>query len=267
MRLAWKAVYALLPIALVFLVFAVPPARAAGGKSSSFALGVTPAAVEVDINYAGAQVKLSGRAPAGTGMVAVVSSKPSPESISKKGKRLGFLWMTTGQVEVENVPAVYLVYSSGKLDGLVAADEPVRGRLDSAFPLVDASVLDVDHDDTVLSAETAQPYLEGLQDIRQSEGLYGVHEGGIEPGDEGWQATVDLPAAAPPGAYAVTAYFVRDGRVVDEETASFVVEKAGLVSTLANLAHGNPSVYGGFSVFLAVILGLGVGRVFSQHDH
>jgi len=257
------AICAMIVLPLAFLAAGIAHADAGGDLRPNLALHVSPATIEIGVNYAGANEELAGTAPVGSQVAVVVSTAPTSSFLSKKDKVLGVLWMNTESVKVENAPVVYLVYTSAPLGGLLPPGDPLRAELDSSGPVAGASVVDAEGGASITAAE-AKEYLDGLCQIRLGEGLYGLHEGGVTLHDGAWQVPVALPSTAPPGDYQVTAYAIADNTVVGKAVTDFTIEKSGVVSLLANMAHNSPSVYGGMSILLAGTIGLGVARLFSK---
>jgi hypothetical protein len=173
--------------------------------------------------------------------------------------------MTTERARVDNVPGLCALYSSAPLQSLLSSDELARLQIDPTFAalLNGATVESAAPDETPISPSDAQAYLQGLLNARIEQGFYRLHERDISIQGTEWATSLSLPADAPIGSYEVTAYAIEDMQVVGKDTASFSVEKSGVVDFLGTMARNNAVAYGGLTIVVAVAAGLGVGRLFS----
>jgi hypothetical protein len=62
----------------------------------------------------------------------------------------------------------------------------------------------------------------------------------------------------------VTAYAVKDKKVVETATADVSVDQVGLVKSFADMAKNKAAVYGIISILAALCAGFGVGLVFRK---
>jgi hypothetical protein len=62
----------------------------------------------------------------------------------------------------------------------------------------------------------------------------------------------------------VTAYAVKDKKVVEEAEGNVLVEQVGVVKALANMAETKGALYGMMSIIVALGAGFGVGIIFRK---
>jgi len=251
------------------IVAACPAYADSTGAPSPLSVEVEPSTVDIGINYAGASIVLGGNSAAADQIAIKVSSPRAASPVSKKSRVGGVLWLATDQATVEDVPAFFALYSSAPLREMLSPQDLARCELDPSFaPLLEeATVVSDASEAATVPASKAQEYLVGLRDIRVEQGLYSAREGDLAIHGTKWDATLDLPADAPPGDYEVTAYAIADKRIVSTATTTFMVEKAGAEEFLATMAHENPPVYGTLAILAAVGVGLGIGRIFGGGGH
>jgi len=107
-KLAWLGL-----LAAITLAPAVAPA-------SSAKIRLFPDRVDIGAFFQGVGVTLQGEIPLGCEAVVEIQGAPGHEDLLRQGRR-GGLWMTVGEIRVENVPNLYLVLSSAanlpQLDG------------------------------------------------------------------------------------------------------------------------------------------------------
>jgi hypothetical protein len=104
--------------------------------------------------------------------------------------------------------------------------------------------------------------------FKESSKLYALSAGNISvtenQGKQHYQVLMNWPYQAPPGDYTVTAYAVRDRKVVETAEAHVAVEQVGMVKSFAGMAKNNGGLYGIISVLAALGAGFGVGMVFRK---
>ncbi len=253
-------------------------------------ISTMPGLVEVGINFAGANVLVEGRAVEGAQVIVKVSSEPAPVKLSKKGRVMGIFWMTTDTAVVQNMPSFHMIYSSQPLGTLLGKQEQVEIGADAECTSImsQARVAGGSGRGESISPEQAREYVVALRDIYIKSRKYvpcvschsaransstaqgagnELSEGRVSLSNDVWQVSIKLPADAPLGNYDVTAYFVRDKKVVASQSTSFIVQKTGLEQWLGAMAVHNAPVYGLVSVGLVVLAGLCIGLVFPKAGH
>jgi len=248
---------------------------------------ISPSVVGVGINFGGADVVVQGKAPEGTQLVVKISSQPDTVKLSKKGRVMGIFWMTTESAVVENMPSFYAVFSSEPLETLLSREEQTRIGVDTecAGLMAQANVVGGSAKGDGLPAEEAQTYVTSLRDMyiksgryvtcmschRAQPGTVAGHSPTTQPAEmavqltqNDWNLRLALPADTPLGVYDVTAYYVRDGKVVDSQSAAFSVEKVGIVETLGTMSTRNAPLYGAMALAIVVVAGLVIGAIFPK---
>jgi hypothetical protein len=246
-------------------------------------LVVSPESVDIGLDFSGADVSISGTTPEGADVVLVMDGPLDSVKVRKTGKVMGLFWMTVDQAEVEDMPAFHMVLSSEPIEHLLSREQQVRLGVDpeSSNILDQAQAVDP-NDESALSGEKQTEFVTALRDMYITKGQYtpwkcyheaeaadcdaGAPAGAlIQPDDSGrWQTTIGLPSDAPLGEYSVQAHYVRDGQVVMSDTATFKVEKAGVVDSLGTMAEEKAPLYGAMSLAIAVVMGLTIGFVFTR---
>lgn len=218
--------------------------------------------IKIDFFYHGSTVSISGESDPNTDLVIKVASPDSHQSLKKKGRIAGLLWMNIGELRFEYVPNLYLLYSTKRLEEMLKKEEAVEHRLGY-------NALERDIEITPISDETekAKWFKEFIR-FKESSRLYVISSGRISifpnNGREGYSLMLDWPYEAPPGDYMVTVYSVKDGHVTEKAETKVLVEQVGSVKTLANTAKNNGALYGIISITIALGAGFGVGLIFKK---
>ncbi|MCL6558600.1 MAG: TIGR02186 family protein [Firmicutes bacterium] len=247
--------YYWLPVLLVLLLghAAVAPAN----------ILVEPDNIGVKLNFSGTTVTVTGTAPPGSDVCLRVTSPPVRVPLNRQGKVAGF-WMSVQKTVVEGLPKVYHVYTSSKLDGF-------QGSLSGIFSYKDAMsgarvIEKRGEEHRTLSTAEAQPFVKALVEIYKKKGLYAVHEGKVKIENGRFTAQVEVPAGVPQGDINVTAFVLKNGRVLDRQETSFTVKSAGVVHWLRYLSGTDGPVYGGLAVMIALFTGVAIGMAFGVLD-
>lgn len=235
------------------------PSVQAGEAPAAASLSVRPEVIRMDTFYAGAQVTVEGRLPAGSGVVVAVKGPTAEETFNKKG-RFGPIWANAGKVRISGVPSLHLVFAGGPLDGLLSREELDRYQLDrkalETQMKVEPAALD--------QPEVREHYLK----LKAGQGVLRLEEGSVrgEEGPEGmtFRLTFRWPKVAPPADYLVEAYACRDGRVVSRGERLLRVVKVGFPEKLADMARHRAVLYGILCVLAATLAGLGIDFVASK---
>ncbi len=218
--------------------------------------------IKIDFFYHGSTVSISGISDPGTDLIIKVAAPEGHETLKEKGKVGGILWMNVQTMKFENVPNLYSIHSTKKLDDIISKDEmdkyviglPALGRHTVIEPVENA-------------AEKDRWFNEFIK-YKERSSLYNTSEGKIEMkeenGKQSYYILTQWPYQAPPGDYIVTVYAVKDGKVVEQAESRVLVEQAGIVKTLAVMAKSNAAVYGLLSILAALGAGFGVGLIFRK---
>lgn len=256
--------WAVLLLGLVFLF-----SFAGQGMAAENQLTVSPEKVDVGVNFQGTTLNISGSVPDNAKVYLKVSSpNDSILKLSKKGK-VNLFWMNVENTSVTKVPKLYQVFTSSPLSDLTEDMQNELG-VDQKFSAVykEAEVSEHGEGGSVkLEKSEANEFISSLVTIYEKEGLYSLNENAIQVNGGHFNASIQLPANIPQEKCNVTAYFVKDGKVIGTSTQSFVVETVGIVKWLNNLAIYDGPSYGFMSVIIALLVGSAIAFLFILLDN
>jgi len=216
-------------------------------------VSVEPGEIDIDLLYSGSRPVVRAEVPA-VPMVAVrLMGHRERLELKRKGKVWGFLWLSVGDVTLEEVPVAYLLATSAPLARLVPAGE--GGVPTLGYPAL-AAVAGADAE-----------YFPELVKLKEREGLFGIDEGGaeltsIDSATASVTASFDLPARIPAGDYTIDVLGFENGAERRLATTTLHVEHAGLARTLRSLALEHGLLYGVSAVAVALLAGVLTGFVF-----
>jgi uncharacterized protein (TIGR02186 family) len=245
---------------MIFLSF-LPVSGIAGRVSPPGINVVQPKIIRIGSFFSGGQVTVRGVVPSGDQVALRILAPRDPLVLMKKG-RIGGLWMNVGQITFQDIPKVYLLWTSGKLAALGKEAGLRPWKLDYPSLLADAL--------PQKNPEEEAPLLRELIKLKEEDRLYQLHEGAVQIKvleDGAWDqfdAVLDLPAKIEPGLYALEMIAFKDGQGRLIHSSSLEVKLAGFPALVSNLAARQGWWYGILAVIIATLSGLIIGIVFSS---
>ncbi len=222
---------------------------------------VQPKTIRIGTFFSGGQVTVRGVVPAGDQVALRILGPRHPLVLMKKG-RVGGLWMNVGQVTFQDIPKIYLLWTSTPVSSLGTEAERRSWKMD--YPSLLAGALPRNN------PEEEGRLLQELVKLKEADQLYHIFEGAVkmkslEPEDwEQVDALLSLPAKIEPGSYSLEmiAFKGGQGRLIHSSTLE--VRLAGLPALVSDLAARQGLWYGILAVLIATVSGLLIGIVFSS---
>ena len=239
-------------LSIVLQVVLSLPALAASEPEPSASLKVDPIEIGVNMFFSGETVHVEGTIPAGYEAAVLCSGEEGSVELKRKGKVLGFLWMSIGDVVFDNVPSFYVLNTSIPLADLAPA--PVLEKLRLGYPALESTVVRLPK-----QAKFVGDFREFLK-LKEGENLYSYDERGakLAPGPGGamqLSAECLLPTKAPWGEYEVRLFGFKAGMGELLRAERLHVAPVGVAARISALARDHGLLYG----ILAVVIALGVG--------
>jgi uncharacterized protein (TIGR02186 family) len=219
--------------------------------------------ITIDFFYHGSSVSIKGESDPGVDLVIKITSPEGHQVMKQKGKVAGALWMNVGELNFENTPDLYRLYSTQRVDVILKPEE-LTGHM-IGYPALRNHV----EISPVSSEQERAQWFEEFVKFKEAQKLYTYSFGTIStrPGSNGKQEyfiMTDWPYQAAPGDYLVSVYAVKNGRVIEQAESKVNVEQVGMVKTLATMAKDKAALYGILSIGIALSAGFGVGVVFKK---
>lgn len=246
---------------LIALIVLILPASAQQVEEQVIA-NMSTNRVAITANFDGSEILIFGavkrEAPApDTGpleVIIAVSGPPEDVTIRQKSREFG-IWVNTDSFDVVQVPSYYAVASSNPVSHILDVTEDLEHgiSIQNAVRTVDDSA----------ATRKAYEFTNALIRIRQNNGLYSLHEGTVEVGEETlFNTSVSLPSNLTEGIYIARIFLARDMQVISEYKTLLYVQKEGLERWIFNLAQEQPLIYGLLSLFIAIAAGWMASAVF-----
>lgn len=242
----------ILPALSGLLILSCAPAAAAG-------LRLIPDSIRIGPFFSGALVHVSGEIPSGSQAIVEMIGKRIEEQLLRKGRRWD-IWMTVGEIDIEDAPCLYLVMSTSPTEFSRLGTDAEFGY--AALKRRAYFTGDVQE---MPRAEIFRWFIE----LKEEENLYGLQPGTLKvSGRSGDLDTIEgsfrIPSRIPPGDYTVRLSVVDHGHLLQSETAHLSVGMSNLPAFLTSLSRRHGALYGLFAVAIAVIFGFLVGVAFKR---
>ncbi len=241
----------LVPVILALAMFI-------SGQAMALTCKVTPGTIPISLGYHGTKVTISGDGLDANDLIIQIHSPPGEEHLKYKGKAGGIFWMKLGTMTFENVPGVYLVYSTQDTHKLLSPEtcEELSIGFDALKKkaVIKSDLKDLDRD----------RWLKEYMKFKEEEHVYLEKTGviKIDPASHAYTAEIDWPFEAPPGEYNVEVFAIQNGKVVDKAEAKLKDMRVGVEELLSHMAFEKPALYGIIALVVAIVAGFGVGMVF-----
>ncbi len=242
----------------------------AGASEAPVTLKLSHPTLKITTFYDGTTVNVSGTLPANDDILLHVIGAKKNVALKVKGKVAGLLWMNKTDVELENTPAVYMVYTPEKI-----GKDLLLAQLEGKYKAMvkDVALLGVGYKalvkDIAIKPESADKKFVFGEYVKLMEkaGVYGVYDGAVNYGPvegktKSFSATLIIPPKMTAGKYLVEAVAVRDGKPVGRARETLTIELSGLPKIIASLAYEHSLLFGIMAVAIAVATGLLIGVLF-----
>ncbi len=226
--------------------------------------------IQISTFYNGTTLQASGTVPADADALLHVLGAKKNVALKVKGKVAGLLWMNKTDVELENTPAVYMVYTPEKVgeDMLLAQLDMDYSAMVKEVAMLGVGYKALVRDIEIKPASADKKFVFGEYiKLMEKAGVYGVYNGAVEygpvkDGKKSYTVTLTIPPKMSAGKYRVETLAVKDGNVVGQAAEELTIELAGLPRFIASLAFDHSLLFGIMAVVIAVATGLIIGMIF-----
>jgi len=245
-------------IFILFLLLATGLMKVSGlAAQETKGLVLSPEVISVGSFFSGSELAISGDIKADDDVIIEITGKDGTNNFELKG-RVGPFWMTTGKVELKNIPSFSLVLLPKGKDWLHKADvlglglDQVKRRMvtSGSVPVPD-NIFDM------------------FKKLKKSEELYDEIVGAVnysktKDGMKHFMAKCNVPSSIALGNYLIKATVVTGGAAGQELQSQLKVQEVGFVKFVNRLASDQRITYGVSAVIIALAAGLLMGVLFRQ---
>lgn len=238
-------------IALVVLL-AMGPAQAQPAASPVLAAELSQRRIEVTTAFTGGEILVFGATErligpptlTGSDQVLVLASGPLQSLLVREKVQHMGIWMNGPAARFNRVPSYWAMAGTGPVVELLLPEERTELRLGlDLLPLVQ------------LGTRGAQ-FRPALVALKQGAGLWVDEAVPVEvSGGRLFHARLPVPSTVVTGEYRVQVLLVRGGRVVARQELRLDVVRSGTAAWIADIARGQPVLYGVACILLAALAG------------
>jgi uncharacterized protein (TIGR02186 family) len=248
---------------ILIFVAAVSLALYGGTASAMLTAKANHDHISIDFFYHGGSVSVKGLSDAGRDLVVKIASPEGHQVLKRKGKVGGVLWMNVGTLSFEKTPNFYEIFSTGRIDDILSKDEQRKHLIGYGALERHIELKGIENE-----AERSEWFGQFVK-YKEATKLYAEKESVVETkrlpdGHEEYFVLTQWPYQAAPGAYTVTVYAVKNGKVVEQAESQVTVAQVGMVKSLATMAKNKAAIYGFLSIGIALGAGFGVGMIFRK---
>jgi uncharacterized protein (TIGR02186 family) len=232
------------------------------GDNSQLGIDVIqPDTIRIGSFFSGEKVTVRAVVPRGDHIAFRILGPREDLTLMRKG-RVGGLWMNVQQIHFQNLPKVYLLWTSDKLASMEA------GGATKAMKLNYLSVLSGTLE--TKNQEEESLFLNELIKLKEADCLYHVFEGTvrIKSLEKGvWdraEAVLELPPKIYPGSYVLELIAFKEGNGRLLHSSAIEVKLVGFPALISGLALRKGLLYGILAVVIATVSGLLFGILFSS---
>ncbi len=226
-------------------------------KPASLNLNISPETINITTFFAGEKMTISGEIPSKDDIIIEVSGHDSKNEFDIKGRRSG-LWMTTGQVNIDQVPQLYILLLPQGKDWEHRIESLGLGMMQLKTRMKTSS-----------TGEMPLDIFDMFIKLKKSQSLY----------DEVFQATTyspasngkkkfisicKLPSSIRAGKYTIKTTIITPGNEQTSIMTDFNVKEVGFIKLVDDLSSNHRIIYGIIAVIIALMAGLIMGIVFKQ---
>lgn len=186
-----------------------------------------------------------------------IEGPSKPMVVHEKARVFGF-WINRYNVDIDAAPSLLAIASNKALGDVITETDRLRQKIGYDYQI---RLIGVDND-----ISDSVPFQEAVARLMQKDGLYFQHDNAITIVENRLLSSkIPLPSNIIEGIYKVRVMVLQNGEMVSEANSELYVTKAGLESSLFNLAMEQPWLYGILSIIVAIvaaILSQQIGRLF-----
>ena len=226
---------------------ALPPSVPDATAKPELIVDLSSPRVSITSAFQGESLLLFGMFDPPGEIVVVVQGPAARETVLRKERFLG-LWLNTGRLRFDDVPAYYFIAASAPLQRLLARGGgeilSLEDRLGTIRPVRQRT-----------PAQMAE-FRQGLVEVKRREDLYPANFGQVTvQAGRLFRTELPFPSRLPEGVYDIRTYLLRDGKIVSAVSRPLPVGKVGFSADLAGWANAEGPLYGAGAILMALVLG------------
>jgi uncharacterized protein (TIGR02186 family) len=193
----------------------------------------------------------------------VVEGVPGRIVVRRKNNVAG-LWLNTSSATFDVVPSYYAIASTRPIDEITSEEF----RTSHGVGFQHLRFMPAFGQTQALSTEDLKEFRQAIVRLKEKQGLYIQDNFRVAfIGRSLFRATIELPANVTVGPFDTRVYLFREEKLLSQYSVRLNLEREGLERHLHRFAFGYPTLYGLFTVVIAIAAGLIASTVFRKAAH
>ena len=211
--------------------------------------------INIKTDFSGKELILFGIVEPNHDVIVIVRGPEKNITVRGKHRILRF-WFNTRSVIYQNIPSVYLISSSAKINNIINQKEILLNQLSfESIKMVPANIKDLFVD--------LSEWNDSLIRVQKQNNLY--KEFDLKIIDEKlFQTRLYFPSNIPTGKYLVSIYQIKNKQIFSSSNKTLLVEKSGIGNKIYKFAQNSSILYGIGTILFAIITGIGGAMMFRK---
>jgi len=213
--------------------------------------------IEIKTDFDGKEIIIFGLLQDNHQTLLTIKGPLSKMKIQKKERLFG-VWINNKQITYSNIPTLFFLSSSSKIDEILPDSIQINDDLN-----FDKILNNKTFDQNFVFENDQKTWNENFVRIKKKQLFYKEFEMKIFK-DKLFQTSVFFPPNTIPGVYNVDIYYIKHKTIMNKDQKKIIVKKTGIGSDIYEFARKRAATYGVFVIIFSVLSGLIAATLFRK---
>ena len=213
--------------------------------------------IEIKTDFDGKEIIIFGLLQDSYNTLLTIKGPLSKMKIQKKERLFG-VWINNKQITYSNIPTLFFLSSSSKIDEILPDSIQINDDLN-----FDKILNNKTFDQNFIFENDQKTWNENFVRIKKKQLFYKEFEMKIFK-DKLFQTSVFFPPNTIPGVYNVDIYYIKHKTIMNKDQKKIIVKKTGIGSDIYEFARNRAATYGVFVIIFSILSGLIAATLFRK---
>ena len=213
--------------------------------------------IEIKTDFDGKEIIIFGLLQDNHETLLTIKGPMSKMKIQKKERLFG-VWINNKQITYSNIPTLFFLSSSSKIDEILPDSIQINDDLN-----FDKILNNKTFDQNFVFENDQKTWNENFVRIKKKQLFYKEFEMKIFK-DKLFQTSVFFPPNTIPGVYNIDIYYIKHKTIMNKDQKKIIVKKTGIGSDIYEFARKRAATYGVFVIIFSVLSGLIAATLFRK---
>ena len=213
--------------------------------------------IEIKTDFDGKEIIIFGLLQDNYHTLLTIKGPLSKMKIQKKERLFG-VWINNKQITYSNIPTLFFLSSSSKIDEILPDSIQINDDLN-----FDKILNNKTFDQNFVFENDQKTWNENFVRIKKKQLFYKEFEMKIFK-DKLFQTSVFFPPNTIPGVYNVDIYYIKHKTIMNKDQKKIIVKKTGIGSDIYEFARKRAATYGVFVIIFSILSGLIAATLFRK---